>query len=88
MTVTERGTKRRCASCGAAFYDLNHPPITCPKCQSIYVATPRLPLRAARPRPMEEAPPQILDDEKTIDHQNEDGEIIEDDEIDEDEPAD
>jgi uncharacterized protein (TIGR02300 family) len=32
MTKPELGTKRLCADCGAKFYDLNHSPITCPKC--------------------------------------------------------
>jgi uncharacterized protein (TIGR02300 family) len=32
----ELGTKRLCASCGAKFYDLNHDPITCPKCGVVY----------------------------------------------------
>jgi uncharacterized protein (TIGR02300 family) len=32
----EFGTKRLCASCGAKFYDLNHAPITCPKCGVVF----------------------------------------------------
>ena len=32
MAKPELGTKRLCAHCGAKFYDLNHAPITCPKC--------------------------------------------------------
>ncbi len=28
------GTKRRCISCGAKFYDLNRQPIVCPKCDA------------------------------------------------------
>jgi uncharacterized protein (TIGR02300 family) len=32
VTKPELGTKRSCAHCGAKFYDLNHDPITCPKC--------------------------------------------------------
>lgn len=37
-TKQARGTKRTCQSseCGARFYDLNHNPITCPICGSIY----------------------------------------------------
>jgi uncharacterized protein (TIGR02300 family) len=37
-TKAARGTKRTCqsAECGARFYDLNHSPITCPICGSIY----------------------------------------------------
>jgi uncharacterized protein (TIGR02300 family) len=32
----ELGTKRLCAGCGAKFYDLNHDPITCPKCGTVF----------------------------------------------------
>jgi uncharacterized protein (TIGR02300 family) len=32
----ELGTKRLCAHCGAKFYDLNHAPITCPKCGTVF----------------------------------------------------
>jgi uncharacterized protein (TIGR02300 family) len=34
----ELGTKRLCAHCGARFYDLNHTPITCPKCGAVFEA--------------------------------------------------
>jgi uncharacterized protein (TIGR02300 family) len=36
VAKSELGTKRLCASCGAKFYDLNHDPITCPKCGVVY----------------------------------------------------
>jgi uncharacterized protein (TIGR02300 family) len=32
----ELGTKRLCAHCGAKFYDLNHAPISCPKCGTVF----------------------------------------------------
>jgi len=32
----ELGTKRLCAHCGTKFYDLNHAPITCPKCGTVF----------------------------------------------------
>ncbi len=38
MAKPELGTKRLCAHCGAKFYDLNHAPITCPKCGSVFEA--------------------------------------------------
>jgi len=43
----ELGIKRLCAHCGAKFYDLNHVPVTCPKCATVFeaAATP------ARARP-------------------------------------
>jgi uncharacterized protein (TIGR02300 family) len=34
----ELGTKRLCAHCGAKFYDLNHAPISCPKCGTVFEA--------------------------------------------------
>jgi uncharacterized protein (TIGR02300 family) len=40
MTKPELGTKRLCAHCGAKFYDLNHAPIACPKCGSVFEAVP------------------------------------------------
>jgi len=42
----ELGTKRHCAHCGARFYDLNHAPITCPKCGTVFEA-----VVASRSRP-------------------------------------
>ena len=38
MAKPELGSKRLCAHCGAKFYDLNHAPITCPKCGSVFEA--------------------------------------------------
>jgi len=36
MAKPEWGTKRRCLSCGAAFYDLMKDPIVCPKCGTVH----------------------------------------------------
>ena len=36
MAKPELGTKRLCAHCGTKFYDLNHAPITCPKCGTAF----------------------------------------------------
>lgn len=36
MAQAAWGTKRRCSSCGAGFYDLNKDPIICPKCDAAY----------------------------------------------------
>ena len=52
MAKPELGTKRLCAHCGAKFYDLNHAPITCPKCGTVFeatVTTARARSEAARP---------------------------------------
>jgi uncharacterized protein (TIGR02300 family) len=49
LAKPELGIKRICGSCGSKFYDLNHDPIVCPKCGSVYqvVTTAR-----ARPEPV------------------------------------
>jgi uncharacterized protein (TIGR02300 family) len=36
----ELGNKHQCQNCGARFFDLNKSPITCPKCGTIFHATP------------------------------------------------
>ena len=60
MPHANRGTKRRCPHCGAAFYDLDRDPVVCPKCHTPYVESQRPPARAtsrsrpAAPRPEEE----------------------------------
>ena len=36
MTKAERGEKRRCLACNAAFFDLNRAPIVCPKCAELF----------------------------------------------------
>ena len=48
MAKPELGTKRLCASCNAKFYDLNHDPITCPKCGAVHEVAP-VPQRGGRP---------------------------------------
>jgi uncharacterized protein (TIGR02300 family) len=40
MTKPELGTKRLCTHCGAKFFDLNHAPITCPKCGMVFEVMP------------------------------------------------
>jgi uncharacterized protein (TIGR02300 family) len=34
----ELGNKHQCQNCGARFFDLNKPPITCPKCGTVFQA--------------------------------------------------
>jgi uncharacterized protein (TIGR02300 family) len=36
VSKPELGTKRRCTSCGAKFFDLEKTPIVCPKCGTVY----------------------------------------------------
>lgn len=66
MAKPELGTKRLCASCGAKFYDLNHDPITCPKCGTVHEVAP-VPQRGGRPeaaRPVaQEAEPETQEAE-------------------------
>jgi uncharacterized protein (TIGR02300 family) len=53
-TKQARGTKRTCQSteCGARFYDLNHKPIVCPVCGTVYeLASSPLVLSAADDKP-------------------------------------
>jgi uncharacterized protein (TIGR02300 family) len=45
----EWGSKRICPSCGTRYYDLQHDPIICPKCQTAF--DPEALLRARRTRP-------------------------------------
>ena len=54
MADAALGTRRRCAACGAPFYDLRRTSISCPKCDAPFVPeppAPRRPARAARFRP-------------------------------------
>jgi uncharacterized protein (TIGR02300 family) len=49
VTKPELGTKRRCLSCNAPFFDLNRDPITCAKCGEVFtpVTLARSPPRRA-----------------------------------------
>ena len=49
MAKPEWGTKRICPSCGTRYYDMQHDPIICPKCQTPF--DPEALLRARRSRP-------------------------------------
>lgn len=64
MAKPELGTKRLCASCGAKFYDLNHDPITCPKCSAVYEVAPIVP-RGGRPEPVTRGPVQEVEAPET-----------------------
>ncbi|PJI37479.1 TIGR02300 family protein [Ferrovibrio sp.] len=70
MAKAEWGAKRRCLSCGAAFYDLNKSPITCPKCGTdfnpdVLMKTSRRPAKVEEPKKVvPKAPaPDAIDDE-------------------------
>lgn len=49
MAKPEWGTKRICPNCGTRYYDMQHDPIVCPKCQTPF--DPEALLRARRSRP-------------------------------------
>jgi uncharacterized protein (TIGR02300 family) len=55
VAKAELGVKRRCLSCGAAFFDLNREPIVCPKCAAVFqvVEPPRSAPRRPPYRPMQ-----------------------------------
>lgn len=55
MAKAEWGTKRRCLSCSAAFYDFGKTPIVCPKCGVEH--HPEQLLKPKRGRPEEKAAP-------------------------------
>ena len=40
MNEPALGTKRKCLSCGAAFFDLQHDPIVCPRCKAVFTPPP------------------------------------------------
>ena len=48
VTKPELGTKRRCNSCEAKFFDLNTDPIICPKCLAVFIPPQAEPVRARR----------------------------------------
>ena len=71
MAIKERGVKRNCQACGAAFYDLLNDPIICPKCGSEY--DPEAILKSRKTRlPAEEAAAEV---------ENEDAGVTEEDNI-------
>jgi uncharacterized protein (TIGR02300 family) len=45
MTKPILGAKRKCLNCGTAFFDLEHDPIICPRCQAVFTPPPVEPAR-------------------------------------------
>ena len=45
MAKPDLGMKRQCPHCATKFFDMNHNPIVCPKCSTVFVP-PVLPTRA------------------------------------------
>jgi len=76
MAKAEWGTKRRCLSCSAAFYDLNKSPIICPKCGTEF--NPEAIVKSRRPAKVDEKPaPKVV--AKPLPEEIIDGEIADDD---------
>ena len=48
VTKPELGTKQRCNSCEAKFFDLNKSPIVCPMCEALFIPPPPEPVRSRR----------------------------------------
>ena len=51
------GTKRRCAECEAAFYDMRQTPIACPKCGAVHRPVVLLKADGRPPRKNRARPP-------------------------------
>jgi uncharacterized protein (TIGR02300 family) len=67
VAKAELGAKRRCLSCGAAFFDLNRAPIVCPKCATVFQVV-ELPRSAPRRTPYRSMPSNVrVDDQASSD---------------------
>ena len=55
--MADRGAKRRCSECGAAFYDLGRKPIVCPKCGATHEPQVLLKSDGRTPRKSRDLPP-------------------------------
>jgi hypothetical protein len=95
VTIANRGTKRRCPHCGAAYYDLGRSPVVCPKCQTPYVEAQKIPIRASRaraepPPPIDESADEatVFEEDEALDGDELDAEIGEDDKDKDDEERD
>ncbi len=51
MPKPDLGGKHQCQNCGTKFFDLNKDPIICPKCGTVFQATPLSARAAARAAP-------------------------------------
>ena len=61
MAKPEWGTKRRCQSCNAAFYDMRKDPIVCPKCGTVFQPDALLkPRRRTEEKAAPKAPPKVV----------------------------
>ncbi|AGT09019.1 FYDLN acid domain-containing protein [Paracoccus aminophilus] len=67
MPKEEWGTKRLCPHCNTRFYDLQHDPMTCPACGSVFTVESLL---SGRSRALIAEKSTILDDDQSdvVDH--------------------
>ena len=89
MPKDEWGVKRVCPTCSTRFYDLQHDPMTCPKCGSTFTIESLTAVKAKGLRPEKLKPepvdvedlPEIDTDDDVIESDDElDDEILEDEE--------
>ena len=65
MSKEKLGLKRLCESCGAKFYDLQRDPITCPKCEAVYIVATKAPSAPSKAsNQVAEDAPELADGEK------------------------
>lgn len=80
MAKPEWGTKRRCLSCSAAFYDMQKSPILCPKCGTEF--NPETVVKSRRPAKVEEkakvVPKAAVVPDEIVDGEVEDGDLPDD----------
>lgn len=74
MVKAELGTKRTCPNCAARFYDLLKNPITCPKCNTSFVAAAILPSKGDAGAPVIQ--PKVREKVEKDDSENADVELI------------
>jgi len=85
MAKPELGTKRRCANCGAAYYDLNREPIICPKCNTEFVVEQPKPARRKRePEPAKPVAKPVVEEGTAALGDDDEEDFLADDDIDED----
>ena len=73
MAKAEWGTKRRCLSCSAAFYDMMKSPILCPKCGT--ELNPDALVKSRRPAKTEEKAAKVVPKPVVTPDADADGEV-------------
>jgi uncharacterized protein (TIGR02300 family) len=81
MPKDEWGVKRVCPTCSSRFYDLQHDPMTCPNCGSVFTVES---LTAAKPKSLrpEKLKPEPADIEDLPEIEADDDVIESDDDLD------